>query len=202
MRVRRLPQVKMTFLPHSVVQPDSTEHSSRRKGRPEADIGPTWFFCPMVKPPELRGPWQRQIHARKLQSHSRGEVIVAADAVAVAAAVVVVAVAVAAIPPSAASLPPPLPPGRPPLLLPPSLPPLPGDGPAGSRAGEAERGPRHRKGNGRATVKLFPLPTAPWPTRNLRRKSFFWGCRVPFPHSPKRKQNKKTPPKFVSSVVS
>ena len=52
-RVRRLFQVKMTFLPHSVVQPDSTEHPSRRKGRPEADIGPTWFFCPVVKPLEL-----------------------------------------------------------------------------------------------------------------------------------------------------
>lgn len=126
----------------------------------------------MVKPPELRSPWQRQIHARRLQSHSRKEVIVAADAVAVAAAVVVVvAVLAAAIPPSAASLPPPPPLSGPPLLLPLSLPPLPGAGPAGSRVGEAERGPRHRKGNARAAVKLFPLPTAPWLTRNLGRKS-------------------------------
>lgn len=67
----------------------------------------------MGKPLELRSPWQRQIHARRLRSHTPGQVTGAAVAVAVAAA--------AATPPSASSLPPPPPPGG--RLGPSSLPP-------------------------------------------------------------------------------
>ena len=44
LRVWRLPQIKMTFLPHSVVETDSTLHSSSRRGRLEADKGLTWFL--------------------------------------------------------------------------------------------------------------------------------------------------------------
>lgn len=101
-RVWKLPQIKITFSPHSVVQADSTEHPFCRRGRREADIGLTCFFCPVVKPPDLRSRWRRQIQARRLRSHTPGEVTVAAAAMAATVAATATAAA-SPTPPSASS---------------------------------------------------------------------------------------------------
>lgn len=165
-RVWKLPQIKITFSPHSVVQTDSTEHPFCRRGRREADIGLTCFFCPVVKPPELRSRWRRQIQAHRLRSHTPGEVTVAAAAMAATAAATATAAA-SPTPPSASSR------SRPAAAFTPPSPPhfrvMPRPEAAGEAVGDASR----ERGNAQTRVKLLPLPAAPGPTHSRQRKSSF-----------------------------
>lgn len=129
----------------------------------------------MVKPRELRSPWQRQIHARRLQSHAAGEVIVAAAAAATRASV--------------ASLPSPPATRQPPLPLPHSSPhfrvmPRP-------EVGRARLGEGHVTWEGtQGYSQAFWFPAAPWLASGLG--TFFRRCTAP-PSSVTKTKTKQKP---------